>query len=263
MSLIVRPPAVADTFYPADPVRLKATINDLLNAASSEGEAPKALIVPHAAYQYSGPTAASAYARLANDRKCIRRLVLLGPSHFVWVGGIATSRAEAFATPLGEVPVDRAALKTIASLPEVTTVERAHAREHSLEVQLPFLQVLFPDITIVPMVTTGVPPERIGRVFEMLWGGQETRFLVSSDLSHYASDKAAIRLDRETARVIETLSPDGVAEGTACGREAINGLLWAARQRTMRVETLDLRNSGDTSGLCDAVVGYGAFAFLE
>ena len=227
------------------------------------GPAPKALIAPHAGYLYSGPIAASAYAQLLPARDQIKRIVLFGPSHYVALDGLATSSAEAFATPLGIVPVDVEAVRQVRSLPQVREFDAAHAQEHSLEVQLPFLQCVLGDFTLVPLAVGEATPEDISQVLDALWDGPETRLVVSSDLSHYHDFQTAQRLDRATAKAIEALKPGGIGEERACGRMPIRGLLEAARRHGLRARTVDLRNSGDTAGPHDRVVGYGAFVFEE
>jgi len=260
----VRPPAAAGRFYPADPAELRELIRAMLaEAPVSTGPSPKAIIAPHAGYPYSGPIAASAYAQLVPARKAIRRIVLLGPSHRVAFEGLAMPSATAFATPLGSVPLDTEALHQIETLPQVTASDKAHAFEHSLETQLPFLQVVLGDFKLVPLVVGDASPEEVSEVIDTLWGGPETRFVISSDLSHYHDFLAARSLDQATAEAIQGINPDQISEGQACGRLAIQGLLLAAHRRGMRARTLDLRNSGDTAGPRDQVVGYGAFAFDE
>ena len=260
----VRPPAAAGRFYPADPTELRDLIAALLaQTPPATGPAPKAIIAPHAGYIYSGPIAASAYAQLLPARDVTRRIVLLGPSHFVSLEGLAASSAKGFATPLGIVPVDTEALRQIESLPQVKVLDEAHAHEHSLEVHLPFLQTVLDRFTLVPLAVGNASPDEIGQVLEALWGGPETRFVISSDLSHYYDSQTAQRLDRATAKAIEALKPDGVGEEQACGRLPIRGLLHAARRHGLRARTVDLRNSGDTAGPRDQVVGYGAFVFEE
>ena len=258
----VRPAAVAGRFYPADPAELRDLINTLLAAVPpATGPAPKALIAPHAGYLYSGPIAASAYAQLIPARQQIRRVVLLGPSHYVPVDGLATSSAEAFATPLGLVPLDLEAVRLARTLPQVTQMDEAHAQEHSLEVHLPFLQTVLEDFALVPLAVGEASADGIAEVLKALWDGEETRLVVSSDLSHYHDLQTARRLDQSTAKAIEALKPAGIGEERACGRIPIRGLLQVARQRGLRARTLDLRTSGDTAGPRDQVVGYGAFAF--
>ncbi len=233
-----------------------------LLAAAAEpvaGLAPKALIAPHAGYVYSGPVAASAFRRAALLRDRVRRVVLLGPSHFVPFEGLATSGAAAFATPLGRVEVDAGA-ESLLDLPFVVELARAHQREHSLEVELPFLQEVLDSFRIVPLVVGEAAAEEVGGALELLWGGDETLVVVSSDLSHYLDYDAATRVDAATGRAIEELRWDAIEPDHACGWAAIRGLLWAARRRGLVATTLDLRNSGDTAGPRDAVVGYGAWA---
>jgi AmmeMemoRadiSam system protein B len=260
----VRPPFVAGRFYPADPVALRKLITDLLaDVPPATGPAPKALIAPHAGYLYSGPIAASAYAQLLPARDQIKRIVLFGPSHFVALDGLATSSAEAFATPLGLVPMDVEAVRAVRSLPQVSEMDEAHAHEHSLEVQLPFLQCILGDFMLVPLAVGDATPEEISEVLDALWGGPETRFVISSDLSHYQDSQTAQRLDRATAKAIEALKPKAIGEERACGRMPIRGLLQSARRHGLRARTIDLRNSGDTGGPHDRVVGYGAFVFDE
>jgi len=260
----VRPAAVAGQFYPHDPEELRRWVKLLLgSAAAGAGPAPKALIVPHAGYMFSGPIAASAYARLAAARDTIKRVVLAGPAHRAAFDGLATVSVSAFATPLGVVPVDAAALRQLASLPEVSVNDKAHAREHALEVQLPFLQTVLRDFTLVPLVVGHAESEAVCRVLEALWGGPETCIIISSDLSHYCVPEVAQQMDKATAAAIEALSPEAISEDGACGRWPICGLLQAARSRRLLARTLDLRNSGDTGGPRERVVGYGAFAFEE
>ena len=260
----VRPAAVAGRFYPGDPVELRELIGVLLaQVPPAMGPGPKALIAPHAGYLYSGPIAASAYARLIPAREVITRIVLLGPSHYVALKGLATSSAEGFATPLGKVPVDLEAVRQVRALPQVQELNEAHAREHSLEVQVPFLQAVLGRFTLVPLAVGEATPEEVSQVLEALWGGAETRFVISSDLSHYHDCETARRLDRATADAIEALKPAGIAEEGACGRIPIRGLLHSARGHRLRARTVDLRNSGDTAGPRDKVVGYGAFVFEQ
>src|ERR1035441_2672786 len=199
----VRPPFVAGRFYPADPVALRKLITDLLaDVPPATGPAPKALIAPHAGYLYSGPIAASAYSQLIPARDQIKRIVLFGPSHYVAVDGLATTSAEAFATPLGIVPVDLEAVREVRLLPQVRELDAAHAQEHSLEVQLPFLQCILGDFTLVPLAVGDATPEEISQVLDALWGGPETRFVISSDLSRYQDSQTAQRLDRATRKAV-------------------------------------------------------------
>ena len=260
----IRPPSAAGRFYPSEPVGLRELIDALLAAVPpASAPAPKAIIAPHAGYLYSGPIAASAYAQLLPARDLIKRVVVLGPSHYVALTGVAATSAEAFATPLGVVPVDVEAVLRIESLPQVILLDEAHAREHSIEVQLPFLQTVLSAFTLVPLAVGDATAEEVGQILDALWDGPETRFVISSDLSHYNDFQTARRLDRATAKAIEALKPGGIGEDQACGRIPIRGLLHAARRHGLHARTVDLRNSGDTAGPRDQVVGYGAFAFEE
>jgi MEMO1 family protein len=259
----VRPPAVAGTFYPDSGLRLSSLVDDLLQTAQAPaGPVPKALIAPHAGYVFSGPIAASAFVQLP-EHGSVRRIVLLGPSHFVPFDGLALSPCAQFLTPLGTVPVDQEAVGQIKSLPQVRVFEAAHSREHSLEVELPFLQRRLGEFQLVPLVVGDASDAEVGEVLDRLWGGPETLFVISSDLSHYYDYDTARGLDSETAQAIEELRPEEIGAGSACGRIPIRGLLWAAGKRGLVARTLDLRNSGDTAGSRDRVVGYGAFAFTS
>ena len=258
----VRQAAVAGMFYPGDPLTLADSVAAMLAAAKPAAFRPKALIVPHAGYVYSGPIAANAYALLAPLRKTIRRVMLFGPTHRVPVRGLAAAEADFFATPLGNVPLDREALAAAARLPQVQPGDVAHAYEHSLEVQLPFLQTVLEDFTLAPFAVGSASGAEVAEVMETLWGGPETLILVSSDLSHYHAYQAAQQLDRRTTDAILNLRPLANHE-QACGATPINGLIEAAHRKGMQVHLLDLRNSGDTAGDKSRVVGYGAFAFTE
>jgi MEMO1 family protein len=260
----IRPPAVAGKFYPADPVELRNQVTDLLSRVQpAQGPAPKAVIAPHAGYIYSGPIAASAYARFIPGAETIRRVVLLGPAHYAAFPGLALPSVEAFATPLGVVPLDLEAVRQLLSLAQVKVHDAAHAPEHCLEVQLPFLQVLLREFKIVPLVVGDAGAEEIQQVLDLLWGGPETRFVISSDLSHYHDSQTARHLDRATAGAIEALAPERIGTEQACGFGPVRGLLQAARRHGLRARAVDLRNSGDTAGPRHQVVGYGAFAFEE
>lgn len=259
---VTRPPAVAGSFYPAKTSELRATITAYLQGVHAAGPAPKAIIAPHAGYIYSGPIAASAYAHLAEVRGTITRVVLLGPAHRVPLKGLAASSAEVFVTPLGTVPVDRQTLARVLALPQVWILDEAHALEHSLEVHLPFLQEVLGDLTLIPLVVGEATPEEVSEVLNALWGGAETLIVISSDLSHYYDYDTAWRFDQATSRAIEALRPQDIRAEQACGRNPINGLLCAARKHGLRARTVDLRNSGDTAGSRDEVVGYGAYVFI-
>jgi AmmeMemoRadiSam system protein B len=264
----VRRPAVAGKFYPADPDQLEAQVQQYLNEAQAPEECldlplVKAIIAPHAGYSYSGPIAASAYVHLACSDVPIRRFVLIGPAHFTPVRGLAVSGAAAFDTPLGRAPVDEEGRDAALGLPQVTVDDAAHQPEHCLEVQLPFLHTLCPDFSIVPLLVGEATPAEVAEVLARVWGGPETRIVISSDLSHYHDYRTAQQLDQETAAAIVTLEPAALREDAACGRQAIAGLLLEARRHDMTAAMVDLRNSGDTGGPRDRVVGYGAFTFVE
>jgi len=256
-----RQPAVAGMFYPGSAETLHREVQDYLAAAHPAGPAPKAVIVPHAGYVYSGPVAASAYARLHGAAEQIHRVVLLGPSHRVGFPGLAASTADEFLTPLGPIPLDREAIDRALALPQVRVLDQAHALEHSLEVQLPFLQEVLGTFRLVPLVVGDATPQDVGEVLELLWGGTETLIVISSDLSHYYDYATARELDAATTQAIEGLRLEDIGAEDACGRHPVKGLLWVARRKGLSVETVDLRNSGDTAGPRDQVVGYGAYVF--
>ena len=260
----VRPPAVAGTFYPADPEVLEATVRaDLATAGAPPADrpAPHAVIAPHAGYVYSGPVAAHAYSAVASRRHEITRVVLLGPNHRVPLRTIAVPSVDAFATPLGDVPLDREACDALLRHPAVRIDDRAHAEEHGLEVHLPFLQVVLGDgWSLVPMVVGQVEPEDVAEVLRDLWGGPETLVVVSTDLSHYHDHLTAQALDAATAAAVVARRWSEVEPDRACGAHPLRGLLLEAERRDLEVGLLDLRTSGDTAGDRRRVVGYGAFA---
>jgi hypothetical protein len=254
----IRPPAVAGQFYPLDPQTLRSEVESYIGDSTVDDLVPKALIAPHAGY--SGPIAGSAYRTLKPARKIIHRVVLLGPSHRVAFDGLVLPAATVFQTPLGDVSVDPEAIGLLKDLPHVRVWDEAHREEHSLEVHLPFLQVALDQFTIVPIVTGATEPETVADVLTRLWGGPETLVVVSSDLSHYEPYEEACAIDTRTSRAIEQLNPDSIAYEQACGRLAIQGLLMVAQKKQLTARTLDQRNSGDTAGPRDRVVGYGAYA---
>ncbi len=260
---VVRPPAVAGAFYPADPDQLRAMATACLHEAGSVGTPPKAMIVPHAGYEYSGPIAATAYARLTAARDRISKVILLGPSHRLPFYGLAVSSADYFATPLGNVPIDREGFASALHLPQVKVLDEAHQLEHSLEVHLPFLQLTLNQFSLLPLVVGDASATEVSDVLDTLWGGDETLIVVSSDLSHYLNYSAAKMIDKETAELIEELRADEIGPDRACGCRSICGLLDAARQHGLHATAIDLRNSGDTAGSHQEVVGYGAFVFSE
>ena len=261
--LQTRPPAVAGMFYPGNPAELMTTVDDLLSTAKpSSKKAPKVLIVPHASYIYSGSTAAMAYANLAPIRQQIKRVVLLGPTHRVAVTGIALPEATAFATPLGEIPLDLEAMVQLRDLPQIVFSDRVHAQEHSLEVHLPFLQRILSDFKLVPLAVGEAQAEVVAEVLERLWGGPETLIVISSDLSHYHDYSSARQVDRNTCQHILQLDAQ-IQPQQACGAYPVNGLLLAAQQRGLTPQLIHLCNSGDTAGDKNRVVGYASFAFYE
>jgi len=260
--LPIRPAAVAGRFYPASPRELASSVARYLDQAvpGAAGAVPPALIAPHAGYVYSGPVAGSAFAAWSALRGKVQRVVLLGPAHYVAVDGVALSGASAFATPLGEVPVDAETCARVAELPFVVAHPAAHAPEHALEVELPFLQGVLGDFSVVPLLVGDASPGEVAQVLALAWSGPETVVVVSSDLSHYLPYEVACRVDRATSEQIR--EPRAPLDGQqACGARAINGLLVEAKRRGLAAEIVDLRNSGDTAGGKDQVVGYGAFAF--
>lgn len=257
----VRAPAVAGMFYPGDPETLGRSVAELTRTPPPRPMPFKAIVAPHAGYPYSGPVAGTAYAAVRHLADRIRRVVLLGPAHRVGFRGIAAPSAEALATPLGTIPVDRAAIAAALELPGVQVLDAAFAGEHALEVHLPFLQHIFADFQLVPLLVGDTRPEQVDRVLERLWGGPETLIVVSSDLSHYQTDETARRLDLETSQAIEALQGHRLNGHFACGFLPVAGLLRRATALDLRATTLDLRNSGDTAGGRDQVVGYGAYGF--
>lgn len=254
-----RQAAVAGMFYPADTATLERTVAQLLAAAPAGDDGAKAIIAPHAGYQYSGPTAAHAYRLLEGRRDRIRRVVLLGPAHRVYLQGMALPSVDAFTTPLGDVPVDADGIRQALEMPGTQISDEAHAFEHSLEVHLPFLQIVLDDFKLVPIVVGVCPAREVEALLEALWGGDETLIVVSSDLSHFHTYEEARKIDARTTTRIE--SGDASLHGEdACGAYAVNGLLLAARAHDLRIRTLDVRNSGDTAGDKRRVVGYGSYA---
>ena len=257
--MTARPAAVAGMFYPADTATLERTVLELLAAAPAGDSDAKAIIAPHAGYPYSGPTAACAYRLLESRRERIRRVVLLGPAHRVYLQGMALPSVDAFATPLGNVPLDLRGVEQALAQPGTQVSDEAHAAEHSLEVHLPFLQTVLDDFELVPIVVGACPARDVEAVIDALWGGDETVIIVSSDLSHFHAYADARAIDAQTTARIESRETTLRGE-EACGAYALNGLLLAAQARGLRVRTLDVRNSGDTAGDRQRVVGYGSYA---
>jgi AmmeMemoRadiSam system protein B/AmmeMemoRadiSam system protein A len=224
---------------------------------------PKAIIGPHAGYVYSGPVAARAYTRLAAARGRISRVVLIGPSHYLAFRGLAVDASDAWETPCGTVTLDTEAIAGLRRLPMVGQLDAAHQREHALEVHVPFLQHVLGDFRLVPIVAGDASPDTVAALFDAVWGGPETLIVVSTDLSHYLDYAACQSLDTRTAQAIERFDDTVIGSTEACGQVPTRGLLRVARRRGMAIERLDLRNSGDTAGPRDRVVGYGAWALYE
>lgn len=255
----IRPAAVAGIFYPADPEILTRDLNTFLASVQRAEPTPKALIVPHAGYIYSGAVAASAYGQVNRLRQIVERVVLLGPSHRVALQDMAVPSVDAFETPLGRIPLDRPVLEKLVAADLVQVWDAPHAQDHALEVQLPFLQTQLDAFSLVPIAVGQCDAQPVAQVLDALWGGPETLIVVSSDLSHFHDYETARALDQATADAI--CKREGHLSGTqACGCHAVNGLMLSARRKNLAVTLLDLRNSGDTAGGPDRVVGYGSFA---
>lgn len=261
----VRAPAVAGMFYPGDAATLARDIRGFLEEPREPGFRPgfpKAIIAPHAGYMYSGSVAASAYALLKSARGTVKRVVLLGPCHRVAARGLALPGVSAFETPLGRVPIDEDAVAMLKGMPQVVTQPAAHAQEHSLEVHVPFLQSVLGDFKLVPLAVGFASVQDVADVIEKLWGGPETLVVVSSDLSHYLPYRDASAIDRATVDSILSYRTD-IEHEQACGATPVIGLLLAAKKHGLQPELLDLRNSGDTAGGRDRVVGYASIAFWD
>jgi MEMO1 family protein len=259
----IRPPAVAGFFYPGDRAELSDTVSELMAGVSvnSLPRTPKAYIVPHAGYVYSGSTAAVAYA-IAAGQQTVRRVVVIGPSHRVYLEGAAVPTVQAFASPLGEIPIDQELKSSVLDVPGVIESDHPHRLEHSLEVQLPFLQLAFSDFTLMPIVVGNASAQQVAAMLDAVWGDTDTLVLASSDLSHYHPYRAAQSIDAQTSSAILNRQTNLAGE-QACGAVAINGLLHCARERDLQVTELARCNSGDTAGDKDRVVGYGAYALYE
>lgn len=260
----VRPAAVAGQFYPADDRVLRTQVGEMLASAMplEVVSAPKAIVVPHAGYMYSGPIAAAAYAAIAPLRKAIRRVVMFGPAHRMAVDGFALPAAQVFATPLGEVPLSRADWLALQARPGVVLDDRPHAFEHCLEVQLPFLQTVLESFELVPLLVGRAGTEEVAALIENLWGGPETLIVISSDLSHYHPYHQAQACDRATIDQVLMLHA-GIDHEQACGATPLNGLIRVAARHHLKPHLLDLRNSGDTAGDRSRVVGYASLAFCD
>jgi MEMO1 family protein len=259
----IRPAAVAGLFYPGDAAALRPTVDRLVaDALPHEGPTPRAVIAPHAGFIYSGAIAARAYAAAAPWRGLARRVIVAGPAHRAYVPGIAIPSVAAFSTPLGTIALDTGAMRVLGDLPWVETSDRAHALEHCIEVQLPFLQRVLGEFELVPMLVGDATPAQVAHALEAVWDEPGSVLVVSSDLSHYMPWAAARQRDAATAGTILRLEATLLPED-ACGAAPINGLLQVARARGLEARVLDVRNSGDTAGDRDRVVGYGAFEFVE
>lgn len=257
----IRRPAVAGMFYPADEDVLKHDIHDYLAQANDAHEQGlKAIVVPHAGYMYSGPIAASAYKQIIPLKNKINRVVLLGPSHRVAFRGLAVPESDTFNTPLGNIPIDQEGIQQLADMSQVIVSDQAHSEEHSLEVQLPFLQEILSEFTLIPIVVGDAEEHEVAEVIKRLWGDEHTLIVISTDLSHYHEYYDAKKRDRATSDAIENLKTNLIGYEDACGRNGLKGLLVVAQEKGLSVEVLDLRNSGDTAGDKGRVVGYGAYA---
>lgn len=263
MDTTVRRAAVAGAFYPDNAIELKQMVDRFLSAANVDGAPPKAIIAPHAGYIYSGPVAANAYHMLEQARERIKRVVLLGPSHRVFFNGLALPSTQYFETPLGRITIDPQARELLAGFPQVSIDDKPHLLEHSLEVHLPFLQRVLGDFTLIPLVVGDASAKQVAEVLQALWGGDETLIVISSDLSHYQDYQSARRHDEATSRHIEALEYEDLDFEDACGRIPVSGLLCLARNHGYKIHNVDLRNSGDTAGPRDQVVGYGAYVLNE
>ncbi|MCL1840488.1 MAG: AmmeMemoRadiSam system protein B [Propionibacteriaceae bacterium] len=256
----IRPAAVAGMFYPERPEELRAMVDALVADVAAPAPVPKAVIVPHAGYVYSGSTAALAYAGLKPGAGTIRHVVIVGPTHRVGIRAIALPDADALATPLGEVPVWQSGVAALAGLPQVVVSREVHAEEHSLEVQLPFLQRVLPDADVIALAAGWVEPAEVAEVLDALWGGPETLIVISSDLSHYHPYDQARQIDAGTIGQVLALDA-GIDHDQACGATGVDGLLLAAPRHGVVPRLLGACNSGDTAGDRRRVVGYAAFGF--
>ena len=261
----IRPTAVAGMFYPSDPVELRDMVSRYLSSAREtpidKTTIPKAIIAPHAGYIYSGPVAAHAYHYVETIKDNIANVVLIGPSHRVPLIGLATSSADYFSTPLGNIPINRTLTEEINELPFVSELDQAHSMEHSLEVHLPFLQLTLNEFSLVPIVAGDASPEDVSQLISLACSADDTLLVVSSDLSHYHDYQTAKRLDQDTCDAIEELDILGVDSQHACGYIPVRGLLAYAKQHNLHATSVDCRNSGDTAGPKDQVVGYGSYVF--
>ncbi|NNE38722.1 MAG: AmmeMemoRadiSam system protein B, partial [Gammaproteobacteria bacterium] len=259
----VKQPAVAGSFYPSDSDELTQILQQLLESATKQNSPPKAILAPHAGYIYSGPVAANAYASLYPVREKIQKVILLGPAHRVYVKGIALSSASHFATPLGEIEVDKTLIRKVSNLPGVEVFDEAFSQEHSLEVHLPFLQIVLNKFTLLPVVVGDASPEMVATLIESVWGDEDTLIVISTDLSHFHDYQTANQIDNRTAEYIKQLNYEKVGPKQACGCRPVSGLLKIAKDYGHEISVVDVRNSGDTAGNHDRVVGYGSFMLYE
>jgi MEMO1 family protein len=257
-----RPAAVAGAFYSNDATILKQDIADLLGRVEDvESEIPKAVIAPHAGYIYSGKVAANVYAQFKTVQSSIKKIILLGPSHRVAFHGMAIPSVDYFATPLGKIKLDASLLATLKHFPHVIVSDQAHAEEHSLEVQLPFMQTVFDEFELLPIVVGQIDPEAVADLLNNVWGEDDTLIVVSSDLSHFLSYDQAVSQDQKTTEMIRQFQYHTIKGEDACGCHPMNGLLCLAQQKDLKVRLLAQNNSGDTAGDKRRVVGYGGYGF--
>jgi len=258
----IRRAVQAGRFYPADPTQLQTDVRRYLEQADppDSESPPKAVVVPHAGYRFSGPVAAAGYRQLDELRDRVRRVVLAGPAHYVALQGVGVSSAEEFETPLGRIPVDREAVDDLLRLPQVRIADDAHQPEHSLEVQLPFLQTVLGEFQLLPLLVGKIETVQMAEVLERVWNGPETLIVISSDLSHFHEDPVARQIDQETSQIIGERRYDDLRGERACGYRPLGGLLMLAQRKSLGVKTLALANSADTGGPRDRVVGYGAYS---
>jgi len=262
--MTTRMPAVAGFFYTDNPGSLATEVDSYLSGCTQTRleRSPRALIVPHAGYLFSGAIAASAYAPLAPWRRQITRVVLLGPAHRVYIQGLALPSVSGFRTPLGEVLLDTGNMRLISEKFGIEINDQAHAAEHSLEVQLPFLQRSLDHFRLVPIVAGDCDPAEIQAIIRHYWGEADTLLIISTDLSHFLSDADAREMDQRTADAVMDLAPEKIGELQACGRIPLKALLAVAREYGAQIRQLAMGNSGDVSGDRHQVVGYGAWVVL-
>ncbi len=267
-----RLPAVAGLFYPSDPGELQGMVRSMLEeagsrkkedlaGASGNGRVLRAIIAPHAGYVYSGPVAASAYVYVGAAAGNVGKVAILGPSHRVPVRGLALSSAAEYEMPGFSLPADSEAAESLRRADLAEFVDEAHAAEHSIEVHLPFIKAVLGEVEVAAIAVGEASPDRVGAAVELLMEDPKRLVVISSDLSHYLDYDSAVAVDSVTAQAILNLRYEDIGYEQACGRNCIRGLLWAARRQGMHPQLLDLRNSGDTAGPRDSVVGYPAFAF--